>query len=102
MTKNKQLLTFIVGGILATLLPSPTDAVHFYLQDWLRTHTLDASMFWMIQAADWYLLDAAWWMFLLALYYAQVIRKRSDAETITVLGIVISLGALVGIALRLI
>ncbi len=86
-----------MGGVVSAILPSPSDFLHYWIQDYLRNNMLAPTMFWLWQTIDWYLADTVWWAFLLLLYWSQLLRRRSEIETMYLLGTVISLGAIVGI-----
>jgi hypothetical protein len=87
----------LVGGVVASLAPSPTDFIHFYLQDWLRGAALTSYQFWLWQTFDWYFVDTSWYLLLLALYYGHILWRKNDVEAATVVGVIFSLGVILAL-----
>lgn len=90
----------LVGGIIASVAPSPTDFIHFYLQNYLRTATVSSGTFWFWQTVDWYLVDTAWYVFLLGLYYLHILWRKDQVESATVVGVIFSIGLTVGLIIQ--
>jgi len=95
--KHSSVLTFIFGGLVAAIAPAPTDWLHFWLQNYIKVHTeLTAHQFWVLQAVDWYLVDAIWWLVLLGLYMLLHFKRLDNVKKMTIWFSVASVGILVG------
>lgn len=93
---------FLLGGFLGTLSPSPADAVHFWLQNHvLNNPSLGHATKALIQLADWYFLDSAYFLLLIVIAYFLHIRKVSIVKRVTLIGGILSVGVVVGILAQL-
>lgn len=92
---------FLLGAFLGELAPDPTDAVHFWLQEHvLHNPSLSRPLLISLQIYDWYFLSASYFFLLLVLAYVLHIRKVNTVRRITIVGGVLSIGAVVGILAR--
>jgi len=64
----EDLAMFGVGAAVATIAPSPTDLVYFYVERWLDDHRNEISptRYWALRAANYYFTDSAFHIALLA------------------------------------
>jgi len=64
----EDLALFGVGAAVATLAPSPTDVIYFYVERWLDDHRnqISPTRYWGLKAANYYFTDSAWHFLLLA------------------------------------
>lgn len=89
---------FLLGAFLGELAPDPTDAIHFWLQEnILNNPAIHASSRAFLQVFDWYFMSASYFFLLLVLAYFMHIRKVGTVKRITVVGGILSVGAVVGI-----
>jgi len=89
---------FLLGCFLGELAPDPTDAIHFYLQEHvLNNPAVSQSMRAFLQVFDWYFMSAFYFLFLLILAYILHINKVKSVKRITLVGGVLSIGAVIGI-----
>lgn len=89
---------FLLGSFLGTLAPSPTDAIHF----WLQAHVLNNPIYpaatrAFLQVFDWYFLDSSYFLLLLILAYVLHIKKVTSVKRITLFGGIIGVGVVIGI-----
>ena len=92
-----ELTTALVTAIVATVLPSPTDPIHFYLQNWLYKHRMSRVLFEFWELFDWYVLDALWYAFLLLLVF---MFKFDDVSGVATIVTIVGVGATVSILWR--
>lgn len=93
---------FLLGAFLGELSPDPTDALHFWLQNHILTHSsLSAAVKAGIEIFDWYFMSASYFLLLLVLAYFLHIRKVSVVKRITIVGGIIGIGVVVGILAQL-
>ena len=97
MPNEKSVWPFLWGGLAAALLPSPTDFLHFWLQNYLYTHQLTKHMFTLLQLVDWYLVDTLWWVFLIIIAAVLHVKKTKTLTKIAVIATMIGIGAVIGI-----
>ncbi|MFZ3020014.1 MAG: hypothetical protein WA051_00645 [Minisyncoccia bacterium] len=89
---------FLLGAFLGELAPDPTDAIHFYLQEHvLNNPAVAQNMRAFLQVFDWYFMSAFYFLFLLILAYVLHINKVRSVKRITLIGGVLSIGAVIGI-----
>lgn len=89
---------FLLGAFIGTLAPSPTDAVHF----WLQIHILNNPIYSsgtraFAQIFDWYFLDSLYFLVLLIIAYILHVKKVQTVKRVTLIGSIIAVGAVVGI-----
>jgi hypothetical protein len=85
---------YLLGAILGTMLPSPADPVHFYIQNWLYKHRLKRWQFELVQIFDWYLLDALWYGLLTVLAIVLALDDTTQINGITIVFTVLAVGAI--------
>jgi hypothetical protein len=89
---------FLLGCFLGELAPDPTDAIHFYLQEHVFTNpTLPKAFLTVLQVYDWYFMTASYFFLLLVVAYFLHINKVSTVKKITIIGGILSIGAVIGI-----
>lgn len=88
---------FLLGAFLGELAPDPTDAIHFWLQQYLLNHHLSKTWIAILQIFDWYFMTAAYFLLLLIFAYTLHVRKVNTVKRITIVGGVIGIGAVIGI-----
>lgn len=92
---------FLLGAFLGELAPDPTDALHFWLQEHVLNNLAYAqSTRAFFQVFDWYFLSASYFLLLLILAYFLHIRNVHTVKRITIVGGILSLGAVIGILAR--
>jgi hypothetical protein len=91
---------YLLGAILGTMLPSPADPIHFYIQNWLYKHKLKRWKFELIQILDWYFLDALWYGLLTVLAILLAIDDATQINKITIMVTVLGVGVIVSIVWR--
>jgi hypothetical protein len=90
---------FLLGCFLGELAPDPTDAIHFYLQQYVFP-TLNGVSLILLQVFDWYFLTASYFLLLLILAYFLHIKKVDTVKRITIIGGILAIGAVIGIIFR--
>lgn len=89
---------FLLGAFLGELAPDPTDAIHFWLQEHvLNNPAIAQSTRAAIQVFDWYFMSALYFLLLLILAYFLHIKKVHTVKRITIVGGIISIGAVIGL-----
>lgn len=91
---------FLLGAFLGELAPDPTDAIHFWLQQYIQNHHLPKLLLASIQIFDWYFMTALYFLLLLILAYFLHINKVKTIKRISVIGGILSIGAVIGIVAR--
>lgn len=91
---------FLLGAFLGELSPDPTDAIHFWLQQYILTHTIPKTLLTTIQIFDWYFMSASYFLILLILAYVFHIQKINTVKRITIVGGVLGIGVAIGILSR--
>lgn len=89
---------FLIGAFLGTLAPSPTDAVHF----WLQMHVLSNPAYSVgtrafLQVFDWYFLDSLYFFILLVIAYFLHVKKVATVKRVTLFGSIIAIGIVIGL-----
>lgn len=93
---------FLLGGFAGMLSPSPTDAIHFWLQNHvLNNPSLNHTTKVLLEVVDWYFLDSAYFLLLLVIAYFLHIRKVSVVKRVSLIGGIISFGVVIGILAQL-
>lgn len=93
---------FLLGSFLGTLSPSPADAVHFWLQNHiLNNPSLGYTAKALLEVADWYFLDSAYFLLLLVIAYFFHIRKVYAIKRATWIGGILGIGVVIGILAQL-
>ena len=64
----EDLALFGLGAAVATIAPSPTDILYFYIERWLDDHrtVLSPTKFWVLRALNYYVTDSSWHWLVLA------------------------------------
>lgn len=89
---------FLLGAFFGELSPDPTDAIHFWLQEHvLNNPKIVESTRAAIQVFDWYFMSACWFLLLLILAYFLHIKKVHTVKRISIVGGILSIGAVIGI-----
>jgi len=92
---------FLLGCFLGELAPDPTDAIHFYLEQYVFTNPhLPNGLMIFLKIFDWYFLTASYFLLLLILAYTLHIKKVNIVKRITIIGGVLGIGAVIGILFR--
>ena len=91
---------FLLGAFLGELAPDPTDAIHFWLQQYMLHNNISKTLFTALQVYDWYFLTASYFLLLLIFAYFLHIRKVNTMRRITVVGGILGIGAVIGIVAR--
>mgnify|MGYP001590192452 FL=1 len=91
---------YLLGAILGTMLPSPADPIHFYIQNWLYKNKIKRWQFEAVQIFDWYFLDALWYGLLTILAILLAIDDTTQINKIVIMLTVLGVGALVSIVWR--
>ncbi len=92
---------FLLGCFLGELAPDPTDAIHFYLQQYVFTNpNISKPLLAFLQIFDWYFLTASYFFLLLVLAYVLHIRKVNVMKRITIIGGILGIGAVIGLLFR--
>ena len=86
----------LLGAFLGTLSPSPVDPIYFYLENYVAPHLTGIAKI-ALQAFDWYVLDALWYLTLMIIAFVLHIKKVSTIKEITILGGIAGLGIAIGI-----
>lgn len=103
MTETKFFKTsvglLLTGWIAGDILPSLTDPLHFWLQNYIFTHSAAISKTWFItlQILDWYVLDVTLPLILLLIAYIMHIRNTKTIKKIAVIGSIVGASAVIGI-----
>lgn len=88
---------FLLGAFLGELSPDPTDAVHFWLQQYILNHHISKTALALIQIFDWYFMSALYFLALLIFAYILHVRKVGTVKRITIVGGALGIGAVVGL-----
>ncbi|MBI5644519.1 hypothetical protein HY970_00285, partial [Candidatus Kaiserbacteria bacterium] len=76
---------FLLGAFLGELAPDPTDAIHFWLQEYLLSNpSISVPLRAFLQIFDWYFMSALYFLLLLLLAYALHIQKVGTVRRITI------------------
>lgn len=100
MDKDKTglLVAFSVGLILSDLIPTPADALYFYLQrknkDKLEAGEITPKQYWIRDAAGYYGLNPIWWVSITA---ASLTLGKSYTQKRNILIGLIAGGVVVGV-----
>jgi len=97
---KSKVVIFLIGGLLAILLPSPIDPIHFLLQNWLFTANLNKFYYTLWQIFDWYVLDSLWYVFLIIITWTLHIRKTKTIHILITIALIIGIGAAIGIIFK--
>lgn len=92
----EDLALFGLGSAIATIAPSPIDALYFHIERWLDEHRYDLSptKYWVYRALNYYVTDSAWHWGLLAWI---LISRRPVKEKTEVYFSLLSAGAVVAL-----
>lgn len=90
---------FLLGCFFGELAPDPTDAIHFYLQEYIFPKLSGFSLA-FLQVFDWYFLTASYFLLLLILAYVLHIKKVDTVKRIAIIGGILGIGAVIGILFR--
>lgn len=96
------IIDYLIVAMLATVLPSPSDPFHFYLQNYLYKHKHNRVKFELLQIFDWYILDALWYLLLLGIVLYFNIQNLPDANALTTIFTILGVGATISIIWRFI
>ena len=89
---------FLLGAFLSQLVPDPTDAIHYWLQEHiLNNPAYPAGLRVFLQIFDWNFMSACYVLILLVLAYFLHIKNVSAIRRITLIASILSIGAAVGI-----
>lgn len=92
---------FLLGAFLGELAPDPTDAIHFWLQEYIFTNpNFSESNLTFLKVFDWYFLSASYFFLLLVLAYFLHIRRVKTVRRITIVGGILGTGVVIGILSR--
>lgn len=92
---------FLLGAFLGELAPDPTDAVHFWLQQYVFNNPhIPKAMLAVLQIFDWYFMSALYFLLLLVIAYILHINKVSTVKRMTFVGGILGVGAVVGLIAR--
>lgn len=92
---------FLLGAFIGEMMPDPTDAIHFYLeQNVLHNPALPKTLLVFLQIFDWYFLTASYFLLLLILAYILHIKKVDTVKRITIIGGILGIGAVIGLLFR--
>lgn len=92
---------FLLGAFLGELAPDPTDAIHFWLQEYIfAKQALPGPVIAFLQVLDWYFLSALYFLLLLIAAYILHIRKVDSVKRFTFVGGILGIGAAMGILAR--
>ncbi len=87
---------FLLGCFIGELMPDPTDAIHFYLQNSVMPK-LSGWHLAILQIFDWYFLTASYFFLLLILAYILHIKKVDIVKRITIIGGILGIGVVIGL-----
>jgi hypothetical protein len=89
---------FLLGAFLSQLVPDPTDAIHYWLQEHvLNNPHYSATVRAVLQIFDWNFMSASYVFILLILAYFLHIKNVGAIKRITLIAAILSVGAAVGI-----
>lgn len=92
---------FLLGAFLGELAPDPTDAIHFWLQEYVFTnHALPKFLLASLQIFDWYFMSASYFLLLLIVAYILHVRKVDSVKRFTFVGGILGIGAAIGVLAR--
>lgn len=91
---------YLLVGLLSVVLPSPTDPLHFYLQNWLYRHRVSRLSFELWQLVDWYLLDGLWFVFLIGVVFLFGIHNLDQVRGIGLVATFVGLGVCFSVGWR--
>jgi hypothetical protein len=91
---------FLLGAFLGELAPDPTDAIHFWLQQYILTHQVNKTLLTMLQIFDWYFMSALYFLLLLIIAYFLHVKKVGTIKRITFIGGILGIGVVIGIVAR--
>ena len=80
---------FLLSAIIADVLPSPADWVHFAIQNHIYRKRMKRWKFEVLQAIDWYLIDTLWWVILFFVAFYLEINNYSTLQTITTIATIL-------------
>jgi hypothetical protein len=90
--------TAILAAALGDILPTPGDALYFYIQENLKQKQakglLTPAEYWKYESISYYTSNFIWWMALLGIVYAS---KGSFNHKLKIGAVVIGAGAVVGV-----
>ncbi len=89
---------FLLGAALGELAPDPTDAIHFWLQTRVFNDPhISKTLIAVLQVFDWYFMSSLYFFLLLILAYFLHINNVGTVKRITLIGGVLSIGAVIGL-----
>ena len=89
---------FLLGDFIGQLVPDPTDAVHYWLQEHVLNNTQYSKVVRVVlQVFDWNFMSATYVLALLIIAYLLHVQKVDAIKRITLIGSILSVGAAVGI-----
>jgi hypothetical protein len=91
---------FLGGCFLGTLVPSITDPIYFYLENYVVPNLTGTSKI-LLQIFNWYVLDALYYLFLIGLAYFLHIKKVSIIKKLSIIGGIVGLSIAIGIISRI-
>jgi hypothetical protein len=88
---------FLLGAVTATLTPSVTDPIHFWLQTnfFNKTKSRSQWMFWQI--FDRYILDASWYIILFFTAFFMSVNNLSGVKKMTIIASMIGFSVTIGV-----
>lgn len=87
----------LLSSVLATLIPSPMDWLHFYLQNYIYSHRIKRVTFELLQIMDWYFLDSFYYVLILLIAFILEINNLNRFAIIGIIATILSFGAVIGI-----
>lgn len=89
---------FLLGAFLSQLVPDPTDAIHYYLQEHvLNNPHYSAGVRAALQIFDWNFMSASYVLVLLVVAYFLHINNVSSVKRFTLIASILSVGIAVGV-----
>lgn len=95
-----EVITYLLVAMAATFLPSPTDPINFYLQNWLYKRKQSRAAFEWWQIFSWYILDSLWFGFLIIIVLLFNIQNLPPVNALTTVATIIGIGAVISIIWR--
>lgn len=90
---------FLLGALIGVLAPSPIGPIYFYLENYVAPHLTGLSKI-LLQAFNWYLLDALWYFALMIVAFIMHIKKVKTIRIIQTVAGIIGLGAVIGVLFK--
>ena len=88
---------FLLGAVLADVLPSIVDPIHFWLINYVFPTITNTTTLVLLQAFDWYLLDASFYFILFIIAWIMHIKKVKSIKIIITIASIIGASVAIGV-----